>query len=255
MAVQAWGTPEWAGLYNGNIAGTVHSLQPFGVGGWQGTAGEVGQALAGLYRYDQLNRLREMRTRAGLTAGNDWTEVPAPTGAALDTYRSSYTYDANGNILSADRWDQSGAPYDALAYGYKQGANGERLRNRLYQVDDLADQPNALVNAGPGEDAEDIGYTGSTGFDPQATNIETAYTYRYDQLGNLVHDAAAHIDAIDWTVAGKVKRVDHATGQGPDLEFAYGAGGQRISKQVGGAVGDPGSYREHKRPSRSGFWK
>ena len=189
----------------------MHTLQPFGVGGWQGTAGEVGQALAGLYRYDQLNRLREMRTRAGLTAGNDWTEVPAPTGAALDTYRSSYTYDANGNILSADRWDQSGAPYDALAYGYKQGANGERLRNRLYQVDDLADQPNALVNAGPGEDAEDIGYTGPTGFDPQDPNIETAYNYHYDELGNLVHDAAAHIDAIDWTVAGKVKRVDHAT--------------------------------------------
>ena len=135
------------------------------------------------------DRLREMRTRAGLTAGNDWTEVPAPTGAALDTYRSSYTYDANGNILSADRWDRSGAQYDALAYGYKEGLNGERLRNRLYQVDDLADQPNALVNAGPGEDAEDIGYTGSTGFDPQATNIETAYNYRYDQLGNLVHDA------------------------------------------------------------------
>jgi len=42
-----------------------------------------------------------------------------------------------------------------------------------------------------------------------------------------------------------VKRVDHATGQGPDLEFAYGASGQRISKQVGGTVGDPGTYREH----------
>ena len=81
--------------------------------------------------------------------------------------------------------------------------------------------------------------------DPQDTNIETAYNYHYDELGNLVHDAAAHIDAIDWTVAGKVKRVDHATGQGPDLEFAYGASGQRISKQVGGAVGDPGTYREH----------
>ena len=43
--------------------------------------------------------------------------------------------------------------------------------------------------------------------DPQDTNIETAYNYHYDALGNLVHDAAAHIDAIQWTVAGKVKRV------------------------------------------------
>ena len=47
--------------------------------------------------------------------------------------------------------------------------------------------------------------------EPQDDNIETAYNYHYDQLGNLVHDAAAHIDQIDWTVAGKVKRVDHAT--------------------------------------------
>jgi len=30
---------------------------------------------------------------------------------------------------------------------------------------------------------------GTTIPDPQATNIETAYNYRYDQLGNLVHDA------------------------------------------------------------------
>ena len=71
-----------------------------------------------------------------------------------------------------------------------------------------------------------------------------------------MHDAAAHIDGIDRTVAGKVKAVTRTTGSTlQPLEFAYGAGGQRISKQVGGAVGDPGTYREHKRPSRSGFWK
>ena len=54
--------------------------------------------------------------------------------------------------------------------------------------------------------------TGPTGFDPQDDDIETAYNYRYDQLGNLVHDAAAHIDAIDWTVSGKVKAVTRTTG-------------------------------------------
>ncbi len=246
FAPQAWTTPDWHPLYNGNIAGTVHSLQPFGVGGWQGTAGEVGQALAGLYRYDQLNRLREMRTRAGLDdATNDWTTLPTPTGPDAEKYRSSYTYDANGNIRTADRWDQAGAPYDALAYGYKEASGAKLLRNRLYQVDDLADPTNALVNAGPGEQAVDILHTGPTGFDPQDQNIETAYNYRYDQLGNLTHDVAAHIDAIAWTAAGKVSTVDHAAGQGPDLAFGYGEGGHRISKQVGGTVGDPGTYREH----------
>ena len=75
--------------------------------------------------------------------------------------------------------------------------------------------------------------------------VETGIEVQHHPFHGKGHDAAAHIDAIDWTVAGKVKRVDHATGQGPDLEFAYGASGQRISKQVGGAVGDPGTYREH----------
>jgi RHS repeat-associated protein len=187
-----------------------------------------------------------MRTRAGLDdATNDWTTLPTPTGPDAEKYRSSYTYDANGNIRTADRWDQAGAPYDALAYGYKEATGAKLLRNRLYQVDDLADPTNALVNAGPGEQAVDLTHTGPSGFDPQDQNIETAYNYRYDELGNLTHDAAAHIDAIAWTVAGKVRAVDHAAGQGPDLAFGYGAGGQRISKQVGGTVGDPGTYREH----------
>ena len=50
--------------------------------------------------------------------------------------------------------------------------------------------------------------------DSQATNIGTTYNDHYDQLGNLVHDAAAHIDGIDGTAAGKVKRVDQVRGAG-----------------------------------------
>ncbi len=40
---------------------------------------------------------------------------------------------------------------------------------------------------------EDIPYTGPSGFNPQDQNIETAYNYRYDELGNLTQDAEAHI--------------------------------------------------------------
>jgi len=40
-----------------------------------------------------------------------------------------------------------------------------------------------------GEGAQLATRDGTTIPDPQATNIETAYNYRYDQLGNLVHDA------------------------------------------------------------------
>ncbi|MBL8009610.1 MAG: hypothetical protein JNJ64_03300 [Flavobacteriales bacterium] len=51
--------------------------------------------------------------------------------------------------------------------------------------------------------------------DTQDPNIETAYTYHYDELGNLVHDTAAHIDDIQWTVSGKVKAVTRASGPCP----------------------------------------
>lgn len=117
-----------------------------------------------------------------------------------------------GRTRTADRWDQAGAPYDALAYGYKEATGAKLLRNRLYQVDDLADPTNALVNAGPGEQAVDILHTGPSGFNPQDQNIETAYNYRYDELGNLTHDAEAHIDAIAWTVAGCSRPVARCVG-------------------------------------------
>jgi len=75
-------------------------------------------------------------------------------------------------------------------------------------------------------------------------------------LARVCNAGALRLNEIQWTVSGKVKAVTRTMGSTlQPLEFAYGASGQRISKQVGGAVGDPGTYREHKRPSRSGFWK
>ncbi|MGB3525012.1 MAG: hypothetical protein WBB32_03480 [Flavobacteriales bacterium] len=96
------------------------------------------------------------------------------------------------------------------------------------------------MNAGADEDAEDIKHhTGA--FDPEDLAINTAYNYGYDALGNLVRDDREGITGIDWTVAGKVRSVAKATG--PSVSFGYGAGGQRILKQVG----DPanGGFREH----------
>ncbi|MGB3869378.1 MAG: RHS repeat-associated core domain-containing protein, partial [Flavobacteriales bacterium] len=57
-------------------------------------------------------------------------------------------------------------------------------------------------------------------------------------------DKREEIGNIHWTVAGKVKRITRTPGSTkPELVFAYGAGGQRIMKQVGDP--DNGGYREH----------
>ncbi|MGB3526322.1 MAG: hypothetical protein WBB32_10195, partial [Flavobacteriales bacterium] len=221
-------------LYNGNIAHTVNSLQPWG--GWSGT-GQSAQVLAQVYRYDQLNRLKQAQGVMGLGSTNTWHNI---TDAVPERYRSEYWYDANGNIDTLARFDQDGAQYDGFNYHYSRTADGRLRQNRLYELHDGADEDNLLVNAGADEDAEDIKHhTGA--FDPEHPDINTAYNYGYDALGNLVRDTREGITGIDWTVAGKVRSVAKATG--PSLTFGYGAGGQRILKQVG----DPahGGFREH----------
>ncbi|MBL0128177.1 MAG: hypothetical protein IPP83_12145 [Flavobacteriales bacterium] len=133
------------------------------------------------------------------------------------------------------------ARYDSLHYHYHDDG-GRRQRNRLYHLQDLA--ADGIVTA---PDPDDLKKT-TLAFDTDLEEINTAVStnnYRYDALGNLVRDDRAHIEGIEWTVAGKVKRVVHETGEGPGLEFAYGASGQRTLKQVSDPDLDDAGYREH----------
>jgi RHS repeat-associated protein len=226
---------EHTPLYNGNIAHTVNTLQHFGL--WDATNGDQGQVLAMVYRYDQLNRLRTARGLVGLGNTNTWDGV---ADAATNRYRSEYTYDANGNIETAQRWNATGAArYDSLHYHYHD-AGGRRLRNRLYHLQDLA--ADGIVTA---PDPDDLKKT-TLAFDTNPVTLNTnasTNNYRYDALGNLVRDNREGITNIEWTVAGKVRSVAKATG--PSLAFAYGASGQRTQKQVGDPALDPTAYREH----------
>lgn len=55
-----------------------------------------------------------------------------------------------------------------------------------------------------------VAFTTGT-FDPEHPDINTAYNYGYDALGNLVRDTREGITGIDWTLAGKVRSVAKAT--------------------------------------------
>jgi len=232
-------------LYNGNIARTVQSLQPFGL--WTAYA-QPGQVLAQVYRYDQLNRLKSARGVDGLTDLNTWHNVNDPV---VNRYLSEYAYDANGNILTADRWSNQGAVYDQLRYKYQgtqpQGTPpppSRAVNNRLYELYD--NDPGTADNPTPDDIRAPV--------DPNTTPPGTPHlipgpvngttNYRYDELGNLVHDTREQVQTITWTVAGKVAAVERTAGSSrPPLAFGYGADGQRISK----TVGDPlnGGYREY----------
>ncbi|MBS1938990.1 MAG: RHS repeat protein, partial [Bacteroidetes bacterium] len=225
-------------LYNGNIAHTVNALQPWG--GWTSPT-QPAQVLAQVYRYDQLNRLKQAQGVEGLTATNTWNGV---TDATADRYKSAYTYDANGNIETVGRFDGDGNMYDAMNYGYHTDAYGRKLRNRPYNIQDLADQDGDYA-----QDIPQMAYQPDGIVDPQDVNhtINTANNFSYDVLGQRIKDKKADIELIEWTVSGKMKRVQHTAASGkPDITFAYDAAGNRIMKQVGDPdLGPATGYREH----------
>jgi uncharacterized protein RhaS with RHS repeats len=65
----------------------------------------------------------------------------------------------------------------------------------------------------------------SADIDNQSSN-----NYTYDRIGNLIKDVAEGIDAIHWTVYGKIKKI--VKSNGTIITYAYDAGGNRTSKEV-----------------------
>jgi RHS repeat-associated protein len=195
-------------LYNGNIAFTTTAIADV-----PGAITPMAIQM-GLYRYDQLNRLVSARTfrATGLAASNSWsgiTETPE--------YKSTYSYDQNGNLQSLNRNGISAdLNLDQFTYKYVQNSN------RLTFVDD--DSP-VLTNYG------DI-KTGQTGTDNIAITNTTAHNtdnYRYDKLGQLTGDTQEGM-SIEWfSGSRKVKKI---TRTDKIIEFKYNPFGQRIIKKV-----------------------
>ena len=186
-----------ANLYNGNIAAMRTTLTQ----NVPANEGNLFGAQTRRFVYDELNRLK-----ASQVVGSD-------------QYQTSYTYDANGNITSLTRNNQSGTAMDNLTYHYAMDKAGNILNNRLLHVNDA-------VNTTDGTDIKDQGgnYT---------QQRASTHNYDYDEIGNLIKDKSEQIAEIRWTVTGKVSDVIRTAGsQKPDLHFDYDAMGQRIAKTV-----------------------
>lgn len=203
-------------LFNGNISSWVQS--------------QLNQSLVpvntrtSLYKYDALNRIKQSaELEQNGTAG--WSNLAA--GAA--TFKTSYTYDANGNILGLNRFDQNGTQMDQLSYTYDNGAQGTALHKN--QLTSVIDNP---------------GITGVNG----RGDLEGTHNYTYDAIGNLVGDVSQERmnlgsgyqvytiqTDITWTVYGKIKAINK-TVQGQNkqetISFAYDASGNRTQKRVTG---------------------
>jgi RHS repeat-associated protein len=166
------------------------------------------------YKYDQLNRIKAHNAFTGASA----TSYTAHTNT--NEHKNTFTYDANGNILTQTRngSSASGLAMDNLTYNYITGTN------------QLASVADAVGNAAYTDD-----------LDNQAAN-----NYGYDELGQLVRDDKEEIATIEWTVYGKIKRITRTSSSTkPDLEFKYDAMGQRILKLVKPKA-SAGVYKEQK---------
>lgn len=185
-------------LYNGNISTMVTSVSgvpsPFGT----------------TYRYDQLNRLKMMRSHNHLNLSS-WSNSTITRG-----YQETLAYDGNGNIRTYIKNSPNpagGNPVtNAPVYTYEKmgsGPTAKVINNRL-----------RLITDPYGTDP----VTGAPG--PQ--DISTSYTY--DPIGNLTGDTKAGITNIDWTVYGKIKAITKSSG---NLDYTYDPAGQRATKSSG----------------------
>ncbi len=219
-------------LYNGNIAAISLALYKL----------DNGQTTGYSYGYDQLNRLVNMRKHnndisAGGTA-TAWTYLDGPDPGPLTTnkYGEKYSYDANGNIMSLQRngagTATSSTEMDDMKYSYyykrTDGSWGEYSNDMLILGSDVQYMTNRLYRVR--DNVASNRYT--TDIDDQAT-----VNYQYDNIGNMISDAAEGVTSIKWTVYGKIQSVTKVkNGVTTIMSYYYDVTGNRVMKKVNNKI-------------------
>ncbi|WP_081670990.1 LamG-like jellyroll fold domain-containing protein [Sporocytophaga myxococcoides] len=200
-------------LFNGNISSWTSRIEQE-YRDYSKTEGNSGIApekftTGQKFQYDQLNRIKQSDFYS-YDATTGQFENKGITGVA-EAYKTKYTYDPNGNIITLDRnGDKADAalPMDRLTYSYKEG------KNQLRHVKEASE---ALT----GSYTEDI-------------ESQDDDNYEYDAIGNLTHDKFEKIN-ITWNVYGKIATISPSEANTvkpkPYITFAYDAAGNRIKKE------------------------
>jgi len=183
-------------LYNGNIGGwTSNEAMP--------NSYPQRDRLFQQFRYDELNRLVAVNHFA------NYTDDEVNWSGYSNRYNSTYTYDANGNMLGLTR---NGNEVSELSM--------DNFGNYTYSENKLV----SFIE----QESDKTSY-----FDPtQSIQLDMKndlYTYEYDELGNLTKDEKSNIQNITWNVYGKinfVEKIDHST-----LIYTYDATGNRVIKE------------------------
>jgi RHS repeat-associated protein len=168
------------------------------------------------YKYDQLNRLMEMKAFINIT--NNAFGTTTYNGS----YNNKFTYDENGNILTQYRKDAAGTNINAFTYQRKHDAEGHLQMNRLYTVNDSVPS---------GRFSDDIDDEGT--FHSGTDSLNTANNYAYSAIGEQTKNKQKQIKNITYSVYGKIKEIDRDSGSTKsNLKFDYDAAGERIAKHT-----------------------
>jgi RHS repeat-associated protein len=174
--------------YNGNIKAARWSNKGIAAD----FAGGVANQKAYTYNYDRNNWLQSA------TFG---TTSNSATIAPLSTYaESNLTYDANGNIKTLKRTNETGTASDQLTYNYTNTG-----KNQLNSVSDAV-----------------------TTTDPNDIENQAANNYTYDAIGQMTANISENLSYI-YNTQGLVTEV--RKGANPVVKFYYNERGQRIKKE------------------------
>ena len=199
-----------ADLFNGNISYMMTSIK-------NPTTGEkLPQATA--YKYDQLNRLLEERAFKNINfATNKWK-----TGSTYNNrYFNKFSYDADGNIVSQQRYDSGGVQIENLTYKYFND-NGKLLQNRLYAIIETVND-----NLFPDDIDHQVSFVNDKNY------INKQNNYSYTELGELKKDSSEEIANILWRTDGKIKEINRKSGSSKsNLKFEYDPLGNRLAKHI-----------------------
>lgn len=189
-------------LFNGNIRSSIYSIAKINPEYHKDVIGQY-RPEGFIYRYDQLHRL--VRANAwgdgsfyDLLTDYEWTV----TGLTVpNNLKEEFSFDPNGNIMTADRYNNASTPtlLDDLEYHYSAPTSDNRLSHLT--------------------DAVTTGYT-------QDLESQTAGNYDYDEIGNLTQQDSEGYGAgsITWTYDQKLKAM------GSEIKFSYNPMRERIVK-------------------------
>ena len=218
-----------ASLFNGNISHMVTTIPNCSTFTASQTFGA--DPLGTVYRYDQLNRIKWMKAYsdpANVIPNNHWQTTASNDG---QTYHTNYKYDANGNLIRLGRWgdDLDSLEMDSIGYAYQTSSDPYYSGQTINRLDTVGEYQ-----------------TSHTRYN---NDLDNNSQYSYDEIGNLIEDSGEGIDAIGWSVYGKVLTVTRVNGSyRSDLEFKYNALGQRYLKIEKPRDGGP-------TPMDQNFWK